>query len=314
MKNKTFLVTGAAGFIGAAVAKTLIQHGHKVITIDNLSTGFEENIPQGVEFLQGDFQDAAVIKKLSSFSIDAIFHIAGQSSGEISFENPVYDLQTNTQSTLMLLKYCQQAGCNRFIYASTMSVYGDVPDKPIDENTTPVPKSFYGVGKLASEHYLRIYSQFGITCTALRLFNVYGPGQNLHNMKQGMVSIFLAQALRDNRVVVKGDKLRFRDFIYIDDVVNVFVEIEKSGHPSLYEVINVCSGNRTTIEQLLGQLNQYFDNTLDIQFVGSTPGDQFGIYGSNKKLTTDFRIPMNTSLEDGLKKMVAWGRHLPLRS
>ena len=99
---KTFLVTGAAGFIGAALAKRLVEEGNKVVTIDNLSTGFEENIPEGVEFIKGDCQDKNIITRLNNYQFDAIFHIAGQSSGEISFDDPVYDLQTNTQSTLLL--------------------------------------------------------------------------------------------------------------------------------------------------------------------------------------------------------------------
>ena len=169
---KTILVTGAAGFIGAAVAKRFLDEGHKVVTIDNLSTGFKHSIPEGVEFYQGDCQDKNVVEQLEKFSFEAIFHIAGQSSGEISFDDPVYDLQTNAQSTLLLLKLAIKTGCKNVIYASTMSVYGDKPDAPVHEDTTLATKSFYGVGKIASEHYLRIYTQFGINSTALRLFNV----------------------------------------------------------------------------------------------------------------------------------------------
>ena len=101
MISRTYLVTGAAGFIGAALAKRLIKQGNKVVTIDNLSTGFIESIPEGVIFIEGNCQDESIINQLFSYKFDAIFHIAGQSSGEISFEDPVYDLQTNTQSTLL---------------------------------------------------------------------------------------------------------------------------------------------------------------------------------------------------------------------
>ena len=122
---KTFLVTGAAGFVGAALAKKLINNGHKVVTVDNLSTGFENSIPEGVVFYKGDVQDSSLIEKLHKYSFDCIFHIAGQSSGEISYDDPVYDLQTNTQSTLLLLKLAEKVNCKKFIYASSMSVYGD---------------------------------------------------------------------------------------------------------------------------------------------------------------------------------------------
>lgn len=248
---KKYLVTGAAGFIGSQLAKNLLKNGHQVVSIDNLSTGYLEAVPEGVELIVGDCQDEKVIEKLYDHKFDAIFHIAGQSSGEVSFENPVYDLQTNTQSTLLLLQYAKNTDCQKMIYASSMSVYGDQKELPVKETAKCNPKSFYAVGKLASEHYLKIYSNLGITCTALRLFNVYGPGQNLENLKQGMLSIFLAMALKDGKILVKGDKNRFRDFVYIDDVVKAFRNAEAMEGNDSYRVFNVCNNRKITIEELL---------------------------------------------------------------
>ena len=186
-----YLVTGAAGFIGAAVARKLLSEGNQVTTIDNLFTGYKENVPDGCEFIYGSTSDKEVIDSLKDRKFDAILHIAGQSSGEASFEDPVYDLQTNAQSTVLLLDYARKTGCKKFVYASTMSVYGDHNPPKCDEETEVCPKSFYAIGKIASEHYMRIYSQnFGITCTALRLFNTYGVGQNMKNLKQGIAQNF----------------------------------------------------------------------------------------------------------------------------
>ena len=173
--KKTYLVTGAAGFIGSALARKIINSGHNVVTIDNLSTGNESNIPNEVDFIKGDCQSVEIINKLKNYKFEAIFHMAGQSSGEISFEDPVYDLQTNTQSTLLLLKLCKETGCSTFIYASTMSVYGDHDNLPVSENDSCKPKSFYAVGKLASENYLKLYSEKNLRTTALRFFNVLFP-------------------------------------------------------------------------------------------------------------------------------------------
>ena len=111
-----YLVTGAAGFIGAAVAKKLLVDGHRVVSIDNLSTGFESNIPEGVTFIKGDCGDANVYKKVPQEHYDAIFHIAGQSSGEISFDDPIYDIRTNAESTLLLLKFALKNECKRLCY------------------------------------------------------------------------------------------------------------------------------------------------------------------------------------------------------
>lgn len=302
---KTYLVTGAAGFIGAAVAKALISQGHKVITVDNLSTGSNTNLPDDITFIEGDCQSPAVIKELESFQFEAIYHIAGQSSGEISFENPVYDLQTNAQSTLQLLNLARQTGCRKFIYASTMSVYGDTENLPVTEDHKPNPKSFYGVGKLASEHYLKIYAnQFSISTAALRLFNVYGPGQNLTNMKQGMVSIFLAQALQNKHIHVKGAAERFRDFIYIDDVVKAFIKTENCLKAGEYLNFNVCSGVKTTVGELVNAICYQFEESISTQFEGSTPGDQFGIYGNPEKMHRILGDWKKIDFKNGIKAFV----------
>ena len=303
--DKTFLVTGAAGFIGSSLARNLINNGNKVITIDNLSTGYETAIPNGVEFYKGDCQDYNIVKQLEKYSFDAIFHIAGQSSGEISFDDPVYDLQTNAQSTLLLLKLALKTNCKKFIYASSMSVYGDQIDTTVNESAILKPKSFYGVGKIASEHYLRIYQQYGIYSTALRLFNVYGPGQNMANLRQGMVSIFLAMALKEKKIHVKGDKNRFRDFVYIDDVVEAFKKALNNKF-SEFKVYNVCSGISTTIENLISSILSNIDHKVLVEYSGSTPGDQFGIYGNNSLIQKELGWEPKYNFEVGLKNMLNW--------
>src|SRR5690606_4247928 len=128
---------------------------------------------------------------------------------------------------------------------------------------------------------LRIYSQqFGISCAALRLFNVYGPGQNLDNLRQGMVSIFMAQAIKDNNIHVKGSAERFRDFVYIDDVVDAFLKTEEKLTESDFLLLNVCSGIKTTVGQVVEAIVRHSGNNIPVKFEGNTPGDQFGIYGS----------------------------------
>ena len=189
------LVTGIAGFIGSKLATALIEKGYKVIGVDDFSTGFKKNVPSQSIMIEGDVSDPLTIEKINQYSFDYIFHFAGQSSGEISFEDPIKDLKINTSSTLLLLDFAARKNIKRFFYASSMSVYGDKKEY-VDENSETDPKSFYGVGKLASEKYLSIYSNSNLKCTSLRLFNVYGENQNLSNLKQGMISIYYQWLLK----------------------------------------------------------------------------------------------------------------------
>lgn len=299
------LITGAAGFIGAKVAQKFIDLGYETITIDNLSTGIKENIPKGTILIEGSCGDKSIIEKIESYSIDGILHIAGQSSGEVSFENPAYDLESNAMSTVLLLDFARKKGIKRFVFASTMSVYGDQEILPVTEESIPNPKSFYSCGKLASENYLKIYANFGIETIALRLFNVYGPGQNLDNLKQGMLSIYLAQALNYDKILVKGSKDRFRDFVYIDDVVEAFVSLYLSSWKG-YNVYNICSGKPTTVSDLLHGIQHHIGKEVNILFDEGTPGDQFGIYGNYDKIMRDFSWKPTTYLNEGLKMMVEW--------
>ena len=303
----TFLVTGAAGFIGSCLAQKLIKEDNEVVTIDNLSTGFKDAIPTGVVFYEGNCYDNSIIEKLESYNFDAIFHVAGQSSGEISFEDPVYDLKSNTQSTLQLLKLALKIKCKKFIYASTMSVYGAQPDRPISEIDSVKPVSMYAVGKLASEHYLRIFQQYGLQTTSLRLFNVYGEGQNLLNLKQGMVSIYLAQALKSKHILVKGSSERYRDLVYIDDIVDSFIcAYNRNG--SNDKIYNVSTGERTTVASLIEKIISILNEDISIEYSGSTPGDQFGIYGDFSKIKSELGWYPKVNLDEGLNRMVEWAK------
>jgi UDP-glucose 4-epimerase len=300
------LVTGAAGFIGSAIAKSLNNEGIQTLTIDDLSTGYKKNIPDGTVFIEGDCGSPEVISQLDKYKIDAILHFAGQSSGEVSFSNPLVDQKSNTTSSLLLLKYAKEKGIKRFVYASSMSVYGEHEDLPVTEQSETRPKSFYAVGKLASEHYLRIYSSPELETVALRLFNVYGPGQNLANLKQGMLSIYLAQALNDGEIIVKGSMERFRDLVYVDDVVDITKLLLSARLTSSFSVFNVSNGYPVKVHEMISALTAGSDSDLPVTEIGFTPGDQFGIFGSNYKLLRDFGWWPKTGHVEGINKMLTW--------
>lgn len=302
----TYLVTGVAGFIGAAVALALVKAGNEVVGLDNLSTGFRENVPEGVLFFEGQCQDDQVYSRmLPALKYDAIFHIAGQSSGEISFDDPVYDLRTNTESTLRLLQFAERVGCGRLVYASSMSVYGPQPDEAVKEDTPSSPASFYGVGKLASEHYLRLYEQRGIRSTALRLFNVYGPGQNMDNLRQGMVSIFMSMMRKDGHIHVKGSPNRYRDFVYIDDVVSAFLScLDNPG--SAGKAINIGGSGKTLVGDLVEKLVSLPFEPVTVEYSGFTQGDIHGIHADCTLAARVLGYEPEVFLDEGLDRMYAW--------
>jgi len=303
-----YLVTGGAGFIGAAIATKLLEEGHNVWIIDNFKTGYHSALPVDAQFIEGDFSEDKTILKLENIKFDVIFHIGGQSSGEISYEDPEYDLNTNTLSTLKLLQYCVKTGCKKIIYASTMSIYGEKEGKEqFSEKDDCTPKSFYAVGKLASEKYMDIFSkQFNIDFVSLRYFNVYGVGQNLENLKQGMVSIYLKQFYDDafEKVEVKGDLNRFRDLIYIDDIVDITIESSRNDKFK-NQIVNIGTGKKTTVGTILNLIKKYSGINKEIVITTGTPGDQFGIYANNSKLISFYDKEL-ISFDDGLNRMVKW--------
>ncbi|MGE5373185.1 MAG: NAD-dependent epimerase/dehydratase family protein [Solirubrobacterales bacterium] len=308
MKNA--LVTGGAGFIGSTLARRLLADGWKVLIIDNLSTGSIENVPPSADFLQLDVSGDRFCESLPSGLFDAVFHLAAQSSGEISFDNPEYDCRTNCLSTLLLLEWCQKWKIERFIYTSSMSVYGNQENQPVDESFRPEPTSFYGVGKLASEKYLKIYSELGVHTTAFRLMNVYGPGQNLKNLRQGMVSIYMAYLLKGEEILVKGSPDRYRDLIYVDDVVEALLSaLDK---PATYgQVYNVGTGVKTTVKDLINAEILSFGHdplTYPVRYAGNTPGDMFGIYADISALREATGWVPRVSLARGLELMVQWAK------
>ncbi len=301
------LITGVGGFIGSHIANSLSKKGFHVIGIDNLSTGNSSNIPSDIDFLNLDLANASQFNRIPKGSLN-ILHLAGQSSGELSFHDPAKDLEKNTQSTLNLIKYGIKNDINKIIYASSMSIYGDLDGNSglASENLNPNPKSCYGISKLASEKYLNLFKD-ELPFISMRMFNVYGPGQDLNNLKQGMVSIYLAQAIKKKKIVVKGSLSRFRDFIYIDDVVDAWFAALKN-EEAVNNKINVGSGIKTTVEDLLKKI-MIISGIDSYEVVSGTPCDQKGIYSDSKKSKELLNMKQTISLDEGLNKFYNWAKN-----
>ena len=305
-----YLVTGGAGFIGANIARRLISLGDEVVVIDNLTTGDSENVPTGAQLINLDITHHEQLELIPQGSFDAVLHLAAQSSGEISHEDPGRDLNTNALGTLLLLEWARRRGVSRFLFASSMAVYGLTEQVPVREEQTLDPYSFYGIAKQAAEQYVRHYAKHGMKTTVFRMFNVYGPGQNLANLRQGMVSIYLAYLVAGEPVLVKGSLERFRDFTYIDDVVEGWVAALEN--PKSYgRVYNLASGRKTLVKDLLAELIRAWGEdpqTYPWEQAEGTPGDQFGIYADVSFLSHDLPWSPRVELPEGLSRMTAWAK------
>ncbi len=303
------LITGGAGFIGSHIAVRCIRNGDHVTIIDDLSTGNAANVPEGADFVEGDLSKKRTVDTLfAEKRFDCVLHLAAQSSGEVSDERPDLDLKVNTLGTLLLLRACMKRGVPRFLYASSMAVYGNPATVPVTEDMPPAPLSFYGISKMASEQYIRHFSEKGLRTTVFRMFSVYGPGQDLANLKQGMVSIFLAYLLRNEPVLVKGSKDRFRDFIYIDDVVDAWVAAIPC-RETFGKTYNLASGKKTFVHELVKAEIAALGRdpaTCPVRYEGSTPADQFGLYADTRRIRKDLDWKPRYSLTEGLKIMAGW--------
>ena len=295
-------MTGIGGFIGSAVARRCLADGYEVVGVDDLSSGREDRVPAGLELIRADLAEKASVSLLPR-DCDAILHLAGQSSGELSFLDPVGDLQKNVVSTLNLIDFAAKNGLERIIYASSMGVYGATGDQPVAEDHVCAPISPYGIGKLAAERYLWAYRD-SIEAVALRMFNVYGPGQDLRNLRQGMVSIYLAQAVSHGVVEVRGSTDRFRDFVFIDDVVEVWSRAIRSG-AVVGRAVNVGTGVRTSVLDLLDELASHVPG-VEIRLSEGTPGDQHGIFADTSTLQECLGPIDFTSLKHGMGRFVEW--------
>lgn len=305
--HKKILITGGAGFIGSHVARRCILEGHEVVVVDNLSTGKPANIPETVRFIEMDISREDDYEKLAELEFDTVLHLAAQSSGEISDEKPQMDLLVNALGTFLLLKWAKGRGIKRFIYASSMAVYGNPETIPVSEIENCHPLSNYGITKLTGENYVQHFFYEGMNTTIFRMFSVYGPGQNMENLKQGMVSIFMAYLLRTEKVIVKGSKDRFRDFIYIDDVVDAWLNALDNPR-SFGKIYNLGTGIKTRVEELIVKEISAFglDPDYPVVYEGTTPGDQFGLYANISRIQNELGWNPKFDLDKGLRIMSAW--------
>jgi UDP-glucose 4-epimerase len=249
------LITGGAGFIGTALANRLIDEGHHVRVLDDLSAGDPSGLPPEALFTRGDVRDRPKLWTLLQ-NVDCVFHLAARVSVQESVLYPREYNDVNVGGTVSLAEATRDAGVKRIVLASSATVYGPQPRQPVPESAWPHPHVPYAVSKLAAEHYIFALGELNrIETVALRIFNAYGPGQRIPPVHAPVVPHFARNVLSGASVVVHGDGSQTRDFVYIDDVVAAL--IAASTAPQIdRQVINVGSGEETSINALIASLGQ----------------------------------------------------------
>jgi UDP-glucose 4-epimerase len=248
-----FLVTGAAGFLGSALANRMAREGHQVRGLDDLSAGDPQRLEADVLFTRGDVTDRPKLWTLLQ-DVDCVYHLAARVSVPESVLYPREYNAVNVGGTVSVMEAMRDVGVKRVVLISSGAVYGDQPEQPMREDAIPNPRSPYAVSKLAAEYYVRtIGSLWGIETVALRGFNAYGPGQPIPAAHPPVVPHFLRQAVRGGTLVIHGRGDQTRDFIYLDDVVEAMVAAATV--PTIdRRVINVGSGVPTSIRTLAQQV------------------------------------------------------------
>ena len=260
-----FLITGAAGFLGAALANHLSRQGHQVRGIDDLSTGESASLSPDVNFTRGDVNDRPKLWTLLQ-DVDVVYHLAARVSVPESVLYPREYNAVNVGGTVSLMEAMRDVGVRRVVMASSGAVYGDLGEQPINENSVPNPRSPYAVSKLAAEHYIRtIGSLWNIETISLRIFNAYGPGQRMPVSHPPVVPHFINQTLRNGTLVVHNDGEQTRDYVYVDDVVKALTAATTApGLDGL--VINVGSGVETSVRTLVNAVTEIVPGKAEVVY------------------------------------------------
>ena len=298
------LVTGGAGFIGSWVVDTFLEEGHEVVVLDDLSTGREENLSKGAQFVKGDIRDLENVDRIiSDFKPDIIDHHAAQIDVRKSVENPMHDAGINIIGTLNLIESSLKHGVGKFIFASTGgAIYGEPEIIPADESTDPYPISPYGTSKYAIEKYLGYYNYVhGFDYVALRYANVYGPRQNPHG-EAGVIAIFCSRILSGSPCTVFGDGGQTRDYVYVEDVARANL-LSLNAPVGSY---NIGTGIESSVNDLISALKKSSGTDFEVQYGEERPGEVQSISLEATFAEKTLGWKPNVDLAEGIQKTWDW--------
>ncbi len=299
------LVTGGAGFIGSHVADALVEAGHRVLVLDDLSSGRRENVNPKADLHVLGIRSREAAELIRREKVEILVHHAAQMDVRRSTEDPAFDAEVNILGTLNLLNAAVKAGTRQVIFASTGgAIYGEQEVFPASEDHPARPVSPYGVSKLAGERYLYYFHQeHGLDVACLRYANVYGERQNPHG-EAGVVAIFINRLVKGEAGTINGDGLQTRDYIHVSDVVRANLAVlDHSG----FHVYNVGTGVETSVVELYQELAKAVDSNLEPSFGPAMTGEQRRSSIDSGLLRGDFsQLPAMLSLTDGLGKTAEW--------
>jgi len=306
-------VTGGAGFIGSHVADAMLAAGHRVLIVDDLSSGRKENVPAAAEFHQLDIRSPEAASLIADSGVEVLVHHAAQMDVRRSVADPVHDASVNVVGTLNLLEAGRKGSLKQVVFASTGgAMYGEQEHFPADEDHPARPLSPYGVAKLSVERYLYFFhAEYGMDAVALRYANVYGPRQNPHG-EAGVVAIFLDRLLSGREAVINGDGLQTRDYVYVADIVAAnLAAVGRSG----FAIYNVGTARETTVVDLYTTLADAVGIAQPASHGPAKAGEQRRSVITSDLLARELGVRPRVPLEEGIGRTASWfaARHAAAR-
>ena len=305
----SYLVTGGAGFIGSHLTEELVRRGHAVRVVDNLVTGRRRNLGhlRGVEFIEGDLAEPAIAER-SAKGMDYVLHQAAIPSVPRSVKDPVASNRANIDASLNILVAARDARVKRLVYAGSSSAYGDTPTLPKREDMPTSPLSPYALQKLVAELYCQMFTRlYGFETVTIRYFNVFGPRQDPGSPYSGVISLFSTALLGRRRPIIYGDGEQTRDFTYVENVVDGVLRASEAANAA-GEVINVATGRRISLNELLRTMNRVVGTHMEALYREPRAGDVRDSQADITKARALLGYTPSVLLEEGLKKTLEWCR------
>ena len=299
------LVTGGAGFIGSHLVEALLGEGYAVRVVDNLSTGYRSNLAHvegRYDWLPGDLIDLDLCRRAVE-GVAYVFHEAAIPSVPRSVREPLESHACGPTATLNLLEAARAAGVRRFLFAASSSAYGETIELPKREEALPQPLSPYAAGKLAGEFYVSVYAHtMGLDGVSLRYFNIFGPRQDPSSPYSGVISVFTQRMSEGQRPIIHGDGKQTRDFTFVSNVVAANLAAMRCPTPLGGTVLNVGTGRRVSLLDLVAALNEALGTNLEPEFLPSRPGDIRDSQASLERIRHVIGYEPIVDFEQGLRR------------